>query len=279
MKNKSTGIAKTVINNIILLGFGFIVIFPLIWMVSTSLKTSGALDKIPPEIIPSHITFDNYTGIWLNGGFPRYTVNSLFIAVMDVFGTVISACIVAFGLAMFEFKGRKLIYMCMLATLMMPFQVTVIPQFFFWTQLHAIDTYLPLILPSFLGSAFGIFLMHQHYKSIPKELFEAGIMDGCNPLRIIFKIYIPLSKPSIAALAVFTFIGVWNSTLGPILYLKSKDLYTLTLGLLYLNADSNNIDKATVMAGATITTIPAVAVFLFAQKYFIQGIATAGLKG
>lgn len=261
----------------LLLAGAFVMIFPFIWMISTSLKTVGAISQMPPKLIPDPIDFSNYTTAWTKVNFAKYTFNSFFIVVFDMIGSLLSCAVVAFGLAMFNFKGRGLIFMVMLATLMIPGQVTMIPTYFIWKQFHALDTYYPLIVPSFLAGAFGIFLMHQYMKALPKELYESAVIDGCSPPGIFMRIYLPLCKPALAALGVFTFMGAWNNTLGPLIYLQTKELYTLPLGLLYLK--SENVNQALLMAGAVITTLPVVIVYLFAQKQFVQGIASTGMKG
>jgi len=252
-------------------------IFPFIWMISTSLKTVGAIAQMPPRLIPDPIDFSNYVTAWNKVNFGRYTLNSFFIVVFDMVGSLLSCALVAFGLAMFNFKLRGPIFVVMLATLMVPGQVTMIPTYFIWKEFRALDTYYPLIIPSYLAGAFGIFLMHQYIKSLPKELYESAVIDGCTPPGIFFRVYLPLCKPALAALGVFTFMGAWNNTLGPLIYLQTKELYTLPLGLLYLK--SENVNQALLMSGAVITTLPVVIVYLFAQKQFVQGIASTGLKG
>ncbi|MBT2765258.1 carbohydrate ABC transporter permease [Paenibacillus sp. ISL-20] len=262
----------------LLLIFGAVfMVFPFIWMLSTSLKTVGAISQMPPQLIPNPMNWDNYVTIWNKVDFGRYTLNSFFIVSIEMVGSLISCAFVAFGLAMFTFRLRGLIYMIMLATLMIPSQVTMIPTYFIWKEFGALNSYFPLIVPSFLGGAFGIFLMHQFIKSLPKELYESATIDGCSPPGIFFRIYLPLCKPALAALGVFTFMGAWNNTLGPLIYLQDKELYTLPLGLLYLK--SENVNQALLMAGAVITTLPVVIVYLFAQKQFVQGIASTGMKG
>ena len=166
----------------------------------------------------------------------------------------------------------------MLATLMLPFQVKLIPTYFIWKEFGLLNTYYPLIIPHFLGAAFGIFLLHQFIKGLPKELYEAAVMDGYRPIGIFAKIYLPLCKPALAALTIFSFMGAWNDTLGPLLYLQNKNLFTLPLGLLYLKGDSE-VDTSLLMAGSVIITIPVVIVYLAAQKHFVQGVAATGIKG
>ncbi|MPY15569.1 carbohydrate ABC transporter permease [Paenibacillus glucanolyticus] len=267
---------KVLMYLLLIVGAVFMV-FPFIWMLSTSLKTVGAISQMPPQLIPNPMNWDNYVTIWNKIDFGRYTMNSFFIVSIEMVGSLVSSAFVAFGLAMFTFRLRGLIYMIMLATLMIPSQVTMIPTYFIWKEFGALNSYYPLIVPSFLGGAFGIFLMHQFIKSLPKELYESATIDGCSPPGIFFKIYLPLCKPALAALGVFTFMGAWNNTLGPLIYLQDKELYTLPLGLLYLK--SENVNQALLMAGAVITTLPVVLVYLFAQKQFVQGIASTGMKG
>ncbi len=274
---KNTPLALKIPIYILLIGGSIVMIFPFIWMISTSLKTVGSISAMPPQLIPDPIDFSNYATAWNKVNFGRYTLNSFFIVAFDMVGALLSCALVAFGLAMFNFKGRSLIFMIMLATMMIPGQVTMIPTYFIWKQFRALDTYYPLIIPSFLAGAFGIFLMHQYIKSLPKELYESAVIDGCSPPGIFVRIYLPLCKPALAALGVFTFMGAWNNTLGPLIYLQTKELYTLPLGLLYLK--SENVNQALLMAGAVITTLPVVMVYLFAQKQFVQGIASTGMKG
>lgn len=274
---KTTHPLLKVLMYLLLIAGAVFMVFPFIWMLSTSLKTVGAISQMPPQLIPNPLNWDNYVTIWNKVDFGRYTLNSFFIVAIEMVGSLVSSAFVAFGLAMFTFRLRGLIYMIMLATLMIPSQVTMIPTYFIWKEFGALNSYYPLIVPSFLGGAFGIFLMHQFIKSLPKELYESATIDGCSPPGIFFKIYLPLCKPALAALGVFTFMGAWNNTLGPLIYLQDKELYTLPLGLLYLK--SENVNQALLMAGAVITTLPVVIVYLFAQKQFVQGIASTGMKG
>lgn len=262
---------------LLLIAGAVFMVFPFIWMLSTSLKTVGAISQMPPQLIPNPLNWENYTTIWNKVDFGRYTWNSFLLVALEMVGALLSCSMVAFGLAMFKFKLRGPIHLVMLATLMIPSQVTMIPTYFIWKQFHALNSYYPLVIPSYLGSAFGIFLMLQYLRSLPKELYESATIDGCSPPGIFFRIYLPLCRPALAALGVFTFMGAWNNTLGPLIYLQDKDLYTLPLGLLYLK--SENVNQALLMAGAAITTLPVVIVYLFAQKQFVQGIASTGLKG
>ncbi|GAA3407312.1 carbohydrate ABC transporter permease [Paenibacillus hodogayensis] len=263
---------------LILTAGALIMLVPFAQMVSTSLMKPGFELLLPPRFIPDPVEWSNYKRVWLEINFLRYTANSVFVTVLDLVGMVASCALVAYGLAFFEFRGRGLIFLAMLGTMMLPSQVTMIPTYFIWKEFNLLNSYYPLILRSFLGGAFGIFLLHQFYKSLPKELYDAAWVDGANPWKIFYKIYLPLTKPALAALAVFTFISAWNSTLEPLIYLKDKHLYTLQLGLLFLRNEVEN--KTTlIMAGSVITLLPVLIVFLFAQKQFVQGVASTGLKG
>ncbi|NMA61765.1 MAG: carbohydrate ABC transporter permease [Firmicutes bacterium] len=275
--NKRTPLFLKLLLYVLLIAGAVVMVFPFVWMISTSLKTVGAIAEMPPRIIPKPLDFSNYETVWNKVNFARYTLNSFIIVGLDMVGALISSSLVAFGLAMFDFKLRNVIFVVMLATMMVPGQVTMIPTYLIWKQFRVLDTWYPLIVPSYLGGAFGIFLMHQYMKSLPKELYESAVIDGCSPPGIFFRIYLPLSKPALSALGVFTFMGVWNNTVGPLIYLQTRSKYTLPLGLLFLK--SENVNQALMMAGAVIITLPVVIVYLLAQKHFVQGIASTGLKG
>jgi ABC-type sugar transport system, permease component len=273
----STVLEKCIFYSVLSLG-AILMVFPFYWMLSTSFKTPEHLLVVPPQLYPNPIYLESYKTALVKLMFLRYTFNSFFIVVMTEIGTVISCSLIGFGFAMFDFKGKKILFMLMLGTLMMPVQVTMIPTYFIWKPF--LDTYLPLIVPSFLGGAFGIFLLHQNFKSLPMALYESALIDGCNPVKILFKIYLPISVPAVTTLVVFTFMGAWNNTLGPLLYIKKRELYTLTLGLLALNnSAAESADLGLKMAAAAITMTPTIIVFLMAQKYFIEGMANAGIKG
>lgn len=254
-----------------------LMVFPFFWMISTSLKTGGAVQQVPPQFLPDPFVWSNYKEVWIKVDFLRNTMNSLFIVTLQVIFTLLSCSMVAFSLALFNYKGKRLLYLMMLSTMMMPFYVTMIPRYLIWKEVNMLNTFYPLILPTLLGGAFGIFLIHQYIKGLPIELYEAAIVDGYNPWGIFWKIYFPLCSPALAALGVFTFMDSWGNTIEPLLYLKDKELYTLSLALLYLRGETFG-KMQLVMAGATIAMIPVTFVFLFAQKYFVQGIASTGVK-
>ncbi|PYI56909.1 carbohydrate ABC transporter permease [Paenibacillus flagellatus] len=276
MNNGSRGLQRAAY--VILTAGALLMLVPFFQMISTSLMRPGDELTLPPKLWPSPIEWSNYYQVWVEVDFLRYSANSLLVTVLDVIGMVASCAIVAYGLAFFDFKGRGAIFLAMLGTMMLPSQVTMIPTYFIWKELGLLDSFHPLYLRSFLGGAFGIFLLHQFYKTLPKELYEAAWVDGANPWNIFVRVYLPLTGPALSALAVFTFMSSWNSTLEPLIYLQDKKLYTLPLGLLFLRNEVDN-KMTLVMAGSVITVLPVMIVFLFAQKHFVQGIASSGLKG
>jgi len=272
-----SGLRTSIAYTILLIG-ALVMVFPFIWTLSTSLKSGGAVMNLPPEFIPDPIMWSNYKEVLLKFNFVRYTGNSFLLVTLNVTFTIVSCALVAFGLALFNFRGKTLMYFAMLGTLMLPFQVTMIPKYFIWKELSVLDSYVPLIVPSLLGGAFGIFLLHQYFKGLPYELYEAALVDGYNPWRIFWKVYFPLAGPAIAALGIFSFMDSWNNTIEPLLYIKNRDLYTLPLAMLYIKGQE--VGKIhLVLAGAVITMIPVIIAFLIGQKHFVQGIASSGLKG
>jgi multiple sugar transport system permease protein len=264
----------------IVLTIGALAMFlPFVWMVSSSLKQGAAISELPPKLIPNPVDWEYFVTVWGKVNFARYTFNTFFVVILDVIGSLLSCAVVGFGLAMFNFKLKRLIYASMLATLMLPGQVSMIPHYFIWKMFHSLNTYIPLVVPSFLGSAFGVFLMHQFYKSLSKEYFEAALIDGYGVWSILWRIYVPLAKPALTVLVVFVFQGAWNSTVGPLIYLHDTSKFTLSLGLYMIKGD-NLIPEQIKLAGAVITTIPVVLVFLAAQRQFMSGFSVSGgLKG
>lgn len=257
---------------------GIVMLFPFYWMVIGSISRGSDLLQIPPVFYPPHIVWENYATILFEKHFIRYFLNTVFVTVFDVGGMLISCSLIAYGFALFQFKGKRLIFLAMLSTLMLPGQVTLVPTFFIWQQLHAIDTYFPLIVQSYLGKAFGILLLHQYFKTLPKELYHSAYVDGANPFKIFYKIYLPLSKPALATLGIFTFLQSWNDTLHPLIYLSDNNLFTLPLALLIMKGQYDTNLTAN-LAGSFVALFPVVIVFLIGQRFFIEGVARAGLKG
>jgi len=250
---------------------------PFIWMVSTSLKPLDQVFVMPPQWIPDPVRWDNYTTLWQDLPMGRMIWNSVKVSVLVVIGQVIVCATSAYAFARLRFPGRELIFGLYLASMMIPGQVTQIPSFMLMRVFGWIDTHYALIIPG-LASAFGTFLLRQFLLTIPVELEEAARIDGANYWHIFAHIMLPLSRPALATLGVFTFMGVWNDFMWPLITINSLDKMTLPLGLSFLNS-VHSTDWTRLMAGDVIALIPVVVVFLFAQRYFIHGITLTGLKG
>lgn len=254
----------------------FIMLLPFLWMISTSFKTSGATMVLPPEFIPKNPTTDNYKQVTEMFPMLRFLGNSIVVAILTTIGQIIFSSMAAYAFARMEFRGRDKLFLLYLATMMVPSQVTMIPQFVLMKNFGWLDTYQALIIPN-MFSVFGTFLMRQAFLSIPKELEEAAFMDGANHFTIFSKVCLPLVKPTLATLGIFTFMQSWNNYLWPLIVTNSKDLATLPLGLALLQGRWGT-NWNLMMAGVVISVIPILAVYLFAQKYFIQGMTMSGMK-
>lgn len=267
------------ITYILLLGVSVVLLAPLFWMVFTSLKPMEEVVKLPPSFFPETLQWSNYTETIESFPFFKYAGNTLFITFFVVLGNVVSNSFIAYGFAKIEFPGKNLLFALVLATMMIPSFVTMIPQYVLFTKIGWVGTYLPLIVPSFFGSAFNIFLMRQFYLSINDELIEAAQIDGANHLFVWSRLMVPLTKPALITIGITSFNGAWNDFLGPLLYIHDEDMYTLQIGLQTFQSQSST-QWNYLMAGATLVMIPTVLLFFFAQKYFIQGMdLTGGTKG
>lgn len=257
---------------------------PLFWMITSALKPQPQLFVWPPVWIPDPPQWQNFGEALTLFPFGQYIANTLYIAIPSVLGTVLSSSFVAYGFSRIEWPGRDKLFALVLSTLMLPFAVTMIPLYLVWRNvgLIGIETPLrgfgPLILPAFLGGgAFNIFLCRQFFMTIPHELSEAARMDGCSELRIYWQIILPLAKPVLATVSLFTFLGVWNDFLGPLIYLNSLDQFTVSIGLRQFQFEYGaRYDY--MMAASTVTTLPIILLFFFAQRTFIQGITLTGIK-
>lgn len=268
---------RTVLSHLALMAAGLFFILPFYWLVTTALKTDAQIFQIPPVWIPTPAVWENYPKALTYIPFALYTFNTIQIAVLTVVGTVLSCSLVAYSLAKVPWRGRNWIFYSLLATMILPGQVTMIPTFTIFKTLGWIGTPLPLIVPAFFGSAFNIFLLRQFFLTIPAELSDAARLDGCSDWSIYWRIVLPLSKPALATVGLFTFIGSWNDFLGPLLYLNDERTYTLSMGLQRF-VSQHGAEWAMLMAASTIMTVPIIVLFFFAQRTFIQGISTTGLK-
>ena len=268
---------RALLSHTILIAIGLLFALPFYWLASTSLKTDAQIFRIPPVWVPRPVVWANFPRALRYIPFALYTFNTLKICLLTMTGTIFSCSMVAYSLAKVRWAGRSWIFYSLLATMILPGQVTMIPTFTIFKHLHWIGTPLPLIVPSFFGSAFNIFLLRQFFLTIPAELSDAARLDGCSDGAIFWRIILPLSRPALATVALFTFIGNWNDFLGPLLYLNDERTYTLSMGLQRF-VSQHGAEWSMLMAAATIMTVPIIVIFFFAQKTFIQGINTTGLK-
>lgn len=274
------------INRILVYGlllFGVVmVILPLFWMVSTSLKPTNQVFKMPPQWIPDPIQWSNYEQALLgyNPNFLVFIKNTLFIEALVVPGILLTSSLAAYSFSRMRWPGRDLVFMAILATMMLPGAVTLVPTFIAWSRLGAIDTFTPLILPAwFGGGAFNIFLLRQFMLNIPRDLEDAARIDGAGYFYIYWRIVLPLVRPALTAIAIFTFIGVWNDFFGPLIYLNSNRNFTIALGLT-LFRQLYGTKWNLLMAASVATMIPIIVILFIFQRRIIQGVnLTAGLNG
>jgi len=272
--------ALSVAAHVVLIGASIIMLYPLLWMLSGSVRPENEIFAAG-SLWPSSFSIDAYFRGWngLRVGFGTFFMNSLIVSSLSIVGNLITCSLAAFAFARLEFKGRNFWFAMMLGTLMLPYQVTLIPQYVLFHQLNWINTFLPLVVPKFLAAdAFFIFLMVQFFRGIPKELDEAAQMDGCSPWRIYWKILLPLSTPVLATAAIFTFIWTWDDFFGPLIYLSDTRTYTVQLGLRTFVDSSAESDWGGLFAMSILTLVPVFAFFLFFQRLLIEGIATTGMK-
>jgi len=253
-------------------------VLPFLWMVSTSFKVPA--DQYTKTLIPNPITLDNFRQLWGQLPFPRLLLNSFKISVLSVVGQMLTCSMAAFCFAVVRFRGRNVLFTLLLVTLMIPSQVTLIPNFIIFKWLGLVGTQAPLWLPAFWGGAFGTFLLRQYFLTIPRDLADAARVDGASLLEIFWYIYLPLARPALAALAIFTFQWAWNDLLHPLVYLPTDlDQTTLTVGLAFFQQQLVQGGRFTVlMSGALISILPLITVFFIAQKQFVEGIALTGVK-
>jgi multiple sugar transport system permease protein len=260
-----------------------IFVFPFFWALSSSLKTISEINTYPAILLPAIPQWANYARVLQTEPFALWIENSLIIVVGSTFGALLSASVVAYSFARFRYRGRDTLFIVTIGTLMLPAQVTLIPQFILFHDLGWVNTVLPLVVPAwFGGGGFSIFLLRQFFMSLPRDLDEAAIADGANPLQVYWSILLPLCKPALSALAILWFIGGWNDFLGPVIYLNTPDKFTVAVGLSVFQNDSTTggeLLEHLLMAATVMAIVPCIAVFLAAQRYFVEGIVLTGIKG
>lgn len=252
--------------------------FPFLWMVITSLKTSGQIFVFPPIFIPDPIQLSNYSDAWVKANFSKYFFNSVFVTLTTVLGQMATSSLAAYSFSRLHYKGRDKIFLAYLATMMIPFPVIMVPNFIIMRMLNWINTYQALIIPS-IFTAYGTFMLRQFFMTIPTELDEAATIDGSSKFGIFWNIILPLSKPGIITLCVFSFIGAWNSFLWPLIVTNKQEFFTLPLGLAVFRGFQYNIEYHLLLAGTVICVLPILVIYLLAQKFFVEGIALSGIKG
>lgn len=262
---------------IILLILAVIALFPFLWMVSTSLKGAEEAFAFPPNLMPKDIKWENYPKAMTALPFGRAYFNSIKLAVINVAGQVMTSAMAGYALGKLKFRGHNIVFMGFIAVMMVPYTVISIPLFMIFSQLNLIDTHLSIILMTAAYMPMGVFMCRQFIMAIPDELIEAGIIDGANYGYLFFKIVIPLIKPALASLAVFSFMWNWNSFYTPLIFLSSQENFTVPL-LLNMFKGKYSIDWSLIMAASTISVLPVLTVYLFAQKYIIEGITITGMK-
>jgi ABC-type glycerol-3-phosphate transport system permease component len=268
----------TVIVYALLIGLGMVFVLPFMWMISTSLKQSQDVFTYPPSFFPNSFEWQNYPAGWTLLPFNTFLLNSLIVTISNVVGNLISCSLVAYGFARLRARGRNILFLLLLATLMIPREVTIVPRFLLFSELGLVNTLWPLILPAWFGYAFFIFLLRQFFMTIPHELDDAARIDGASTLRIFTDIILPLSGPALATVAIFAFIGNWSNLLDPLIYLRSQELYTLALGL-NLFRGQNFTQFNLLMAVSIITLVPVLVMFFLSQKLFVQGVTLTGMGG
>lgn len=267
-----------IISFITLLITTFLMLLPLFFMVSTSLKSKREMLKFPPTFLPESWAWSNYTEIFDTLQFGTLYKNSLIIAGLTVIGTLLSSALVAYGFARYRGRGNQLWFALLLSTMMLPYPAIMIPQFVLFSKMNWIDTFLPLVVPAFFGSAYNIFLLRQFFSTLP-GLFDAGRIDGCGELKMWRTIALPLSAPALATVAIFAFIYSWNDLLTPVLYLSSSDKFTLPVGMASLTSSRFRIPPwHLLMVASVLAMVPIVTLFAVAQKQFVEGIVLTGIK-
>ena len=274
-------IAKDTFYHLFVIAFGLLMIYPVIWMILSSFKMKSEILGNNAPFFPTKWIWENYPNGWAGGGsytFGTFFLNSLFVSVMGTLGTVISSAMVSYGLARVAFKGRQIWFTVMIMTMLLPGQVLMIPQYIIWNTIGLTGSFVPLILPKFLGWPFFIYMMMQFIRGLPKELDEAAMIDGCNKYTIFSRIILPLLGPSIITTIVISFYWIWDDYMGPLLYLSKPGLKTVSLAIKGF-ADSQGTNFGPMFAMSTLSLIPVFTLFLFFNRYLMDGVTAGSVKG
>lgn len=280
-KNQSIGMQRfrKILWYFVAIAGSFVMILPFLWMISTSLKVESDIFSVPIKWLPSKITFDNFVRAFEVVPIFKYMKNTLWIAGGKILGEVFVSAMVAYGFSRFKFKGRNFLFMVLLATMMLPYEVTMIPTFIVWSKLGLVDSYVPLILPAYFGSASFIFFLKMYFESFPVSYEESALIDGAKYHQIFTKIFIPLSKPALVTIGLWAFMGTWNDLLGQLIYINSTAKLTIQLGLASFSSMTGEVLWGPLMAASFVALLPIIALLLYAQKYFVEGVKMSGIKG
>ncbi len=254
-----------------------VILLPIFWMVITSFKPLSEVRRWPPTILPETFTLANYVDIWQQYPFANFLYNSFYISILGTIGALISCTMAGFALARLRFPGSNTVFLIVLATLLIPYPARMIPLFIGMSKLGWIDSYMPLIVPWYFGNAYGVFLMRQFFKGLPSELMEAATLDGCNPLNVLMRIYLPLSMSAITALSVVTFTTIWNDFIPPLIFLNTMEKMPIAVGLAFFKGQGEAI-WSWLMAAGVLSAAPLLVLYIFAQRYIIESMAMTGLK-
>ena len=280
---KKKRMISTTVYHVFVMGLGIVMIYPLLWMIFSSFKPTNTIFTTAQNLLPSQWTFENYANGWRGFGkvgFSQFFSNSAFISVIATVGTVLSSSIVAYGFARMKFFGKKILFAAMLVTMMLPAQVLMIPQYLWYQKLGWVGTYLPLIVPYFFATqGFFVYLMVNFINGIPKDLDEAAKIDGCSTYGIYLRIILPLIVPALITAGIFSFIWRWDDFLSALLYVNESEMYPVSLALKLFCDPGSSSDYGAMFAMSTLSVLPVVLIFIFLQKYLVEGIASTGLKG
>ena len=262
-----------------LLVVGAAILLPFLWTLSSSLKPFGTGITFPPEFIPKRFELENYVKVVQTIPFFNYLKNSVIVTGLSMVGELLSCSLVAYAFARLRFPGRNALFIVLLGTMMIPYPVTMVPTFILFNALGWVNTYLPLVLPPFFGPAYNVFLLRQFFLTVNRELDEAAEVDGANKFRIYWQIMLPLAKPALATVAIFSFMYYWNDFMGPLIYMSDSEKFTLALGINFLRSHRGGGDLSVQMAASVMFVLPCILLFFIAQRYIVEGIVTTGIKG
>jgi multiple sugar transport system permease protein len=270
-------VSKNIGVRIFLISISLAYLVPFYWMLNTALKSNLELEIIPPTLLPSSWAWDNFAQALTTIPFLRYFLNTIIYTTLAVIGSVSSNLIVAYGFSCIEWPGRDQIFYLVLITIFIPFPIAIIPLFDLFAWLHWINTLLPLVVPTFLGNAFYIFLLRQFLLQLPRELLDAARIDGASEWRILWQVVMPMAKPAVGVVAILSAIGAWNDFIGPLIYLQDDTLHTLSIGLQVFRS-THDVQFNLLMAASIMVIIPIIILFFLCQRFFIEGITSVGIK-